>query len=521
MYRQALFLALIALACGAAEPAHPCASCHPDQVASYAQTGMGKSLSLTATQPRGRLSHRQSGTDFSISYSGGSMRQAMSRDGLTAQYEVAYVIGSGHRAFGYLIQIGDALFQSPLGYYPHRQTWGMAPGYDANPTPDFSRPITLECLSCHSGKPRPIPGTRSRYEQPPVAQKAISCERCHGSGERHVLEPSRSNIVNPARLSLDARDSVCEQCHLSGSARVLNPGKSWMDFSPGSPLEETFTVYVDDSEGAGLLTVISQSQQMKRSACWKASGGRLWCGSCHDPHQEPAEKVAHYRQRCLVCHDSGLSEDHKPRSLDCVSCHMASRATIDGAHTPFTDHHVRLRPAAPSSPRAGASLTAWRAGPSEYEKRNLGLAYVYAGEARRSAELLNRAFPLLSDAQHQFPKDPDITAGLALLLQLKGVYREAAQAFDLAVQLRPDDVRFYRNAATAWLAAGDVSRAARDLEAVIERDQSDEAAYRMLVDIYHRSANRRDELNALDRYLKLDPQSIHFRARKLALLEMP
>ena len=58
-----------------------------------------------------------------------------------------------------------------------------------------------------------------------------------------------------SRLPVEARDSVCEQCHLSGSARVLNPGKGWADFVPGVPLEEVFSVYTDDVEGSGPLTV--------------------------------------------------------------------------------------------------------------------------------------------------------------------------------------------------------------------------------------------------------------------------
>jgi len=56
---------------------------------------------------------------------------------------MAYAIGSGTHAVGYLIQIGDHLFQSPLVYYPG-YGWGMAPGNENNEAPDFDMPISAQ-----------------------------------------------------------------------------------------------------------------------------------------------------------------------------------------------------------------------------------------------------------------------------------------------------------------------------------------------------------------------------------------
>ena len=60
----------------------------------------------------------------------------------------------------------------------------------------------------------------------------------------HVKKPARANIVNPARLSGPARDSVCEQCHLEGERRTLNPGKTLWDYHPGQPLEQTVITWI-------------------------------------------------------------------------------------------------------------------------------------------------------------------------------------------------------------------------------------------------------------------------------------
>jgi hypothetical protein len=166
------------------------------------------------------------------------------RDGESGQQRVAYVIGSGAHAFGYLVRIDDHLFQSPLSYYSNRRLWDVAPGYEDDRHPDFSRPVTLECVLCHSGKPQPVPDTLNRYRSPAFLEENISCDRCHGPGEAHVKNPVPGSILNPAKLRRAARDSICEQCHLAGEVRIPNPGKSITDFQPGQSLEDAYTVYV-------------------------------------------------------------------------------------------------------------------------------------------------------------------------------------------------------------------------------------------------------------------------------------
>jgi hypothetical protein len=509
---------LLYLACGLcslhAAPANRCAPCHPAQVRGFAKTGMGQSLSRQAIQPDGKFVHSASGTKFSVRTGDDGMHQRISRDGLSGEYPVAYVVGSGHRAFGYFVQIGDYLFQSPISYYTQRGEWGIAPGFEKFPVPDFNRAATFECVLCHSGNPRYIRGTKNKFEEPPFAVEAISCERCHGPTDLHVAAPAKSNIVNPARLAADARDSVCEQCHLSGEVRVLNPGKELSDFSPGEALEKVMTVYVGSSEEDRPLRVIHQSEQLRRSTCWKKSGSRMWCGSCHDPHQDPVEKAAYYRERCLRCHGAKLAPTHGAPSGNCISCHMQSRATVDGAHTAFTDHQIRIRPKEDAAPQKVSALVAWRPTPPEYADRNLGLGYLGVGERERSAEALTKSFSLLVEAQKAYPRDPEVTAGLGLLLYLKGMYKQAAGAFELAARLRPGDVRFYQDAAYAWKAAGDATRAITDLEAAIRDDPSAEEAYRMLAQIYREQGSDAMSNRVLDRYLSFRPQSIEFRQRR-------
>ncbi len=154
---------------------------------------------------------------------------------------------------GTLQQVGSDLFQSPLSFYSAKRQWDVAPGYEDDPAPDFTRPVTAECLACHSGEPKPLQNTLNSYANPPFRNMAITCAKCHGNSEAHLKNPIPGTIINPAKLAAPARDSICEQCHLSGETRVPNPGRHITDFIPGERLEDNFTIYVAGSNNDGRL----------------------------------------------------------------------------------------------------------------------------------------------------------------------------------------------------------------------------------------------------------------------------
>ncbi|HLW79472.1 MAG TPA: multiheme c-type cytochrome, partial [Terriglobia bacterium] len=206
-----------------AQAAHPCAACHPAEVAGYAATQMAHSLGRPASEPAGKFTHAPSKTQFWIVSRDSKMVQGLERNGVKGEYDVAYAVGSGAHAFAYLIELGGRLFESPLGYFPGRG-WDMSPGFEDAKAPDFYRPVTPDCLFCHSGRARPAPGAYNTYQDPAFDTQAITCERCHGPVEAHLRNPVPGSIVNPASLPNRARDSVCEQCHLVGEERIPNPG---------------------------------------------------------------------------------------------------------------------------------------------------------------------------------------------------------------------------------------------------------------------------------------------------------
>jgi hypothetical protein len=345
--------------------------------------------------------------------------------------------------------VGDHLFQSPICFYKSRG-YDMAPGYEDNPAPGFSRPMTLECLQCHSGRPLPIANSVNRYATPAFAEEAISCDRCHGDATAHLKRPARGSIVNPRKLAPALRDSVCEQCHLAGVTRVLNPGKTFADFRPGQLLEEVFTTYV--AAGPEAFKVVSHSEQLARSRCALESKGRMWCGTCHNPH---AENVS-YKSQCLSCHTKPFVAAHPARTSDCLPCHMPKREAEDGGHTAFTDHWIKRRPGGSTGGAQAGQLAAWREPRAEYRARNLALA---TGD-----------YKLLLEAQKNFPTDPVVLAGLGTVLQNRGEAGAAARMFERAAELRPLDPLAAESAGMAWLAAGERELAARRLEKALELD---------------------------------------------------
>ena len=434
---------------------------------------MAHSLRRAAIEPPGSF-QKGGGTKFTIYVKQGATWQKLENAAERSDYKVDFVIGSGKHASGYLVQIGDHLFQSPIAYYPQRGSYGMAPGYEEVRDPDFTRPVTEECLLCHSGKALHILNTVNRYQSPVFEQEPISCERCHGPTEQHLKRPVPGSIVNPAKLERTARDSVCEQCHLSGVVRILNPGKKFADFRPGEPLEEVFTVY-RDAFPPGIpptaFKVISHPEQLAASACWRNSNGKLWCGTCHDPHQKPVNASKYYSERCLSCHAGKLPAVHPPVESDCISCHMPRRQVSDGGHTVFTDHRIMRKPeAAPQIAITPTELVAWREPRVSFATRNLGLAYVNAGLSRHFAAWIVRGYRMLTEIQTAFPDDIDVLNAFGTTLLQGNQPQEAKFAFDRVVALEPANASFQENAGRADLACGNLDSAVHHLEKALDID---------------------------------------------------
>lgn len=340
-----------------------CSECHPGQHRSYLQTAHSRSLmdvDPSQSAPNGEIHHQLSGRYYRVYRDGNALRHRefiRDRDGrevVLADHPLRYVVGSGHFAQTYLVDIDGYLFESPVTWFASKKTWGMSPGYADDPRQrGFSRVIEPSCMHCHAGRVESINANVHRYR---IFDRAISCERCHGPGALHVEQRRAGRpieggiddtIVNLKHLSRKRREDVCAQCHLTSSADVEVRGRSVSDFRPGLRMSD-FRVGFRSTSPDSQMTVVGHVEQMRLSRCYVESK-TMTCTTCHDPHSRPAEPeaVAYYRNKCLECHQTdscGLprkSPRRRQRRDNCVACHMPKGPT-EVPHLAFTHHRIGI-----------------------------------------------------------------------------------------------------------------------------------------------------------------------------------
>jgi predicted CXXCH cytochrome family protein len=275
----------------------------------------------------------------------------------------------------------------PLSYHLVEQRWIHTNGaFLAPDTDDFYAKSTLwneSCVYCHntrpSKNPRSVPGEPLKGYRTEVVELGISCEACHGPGERHtrlnqnpagrlaVRQCVRdggadSSIVNPRRLSPKRRgDEICARCH----AGTVPQPQAWNlrtmadPFHPGQELARSHLVFWSETEQALLykgekpdpppppapldgrfwgngtpLTTALEYQGMALSACYQGGNGNLRCLSCHSMHlySDPNFQLARgmeTNEACYQCHAdyrTRLTEHtHHPAGSPgslCYNCHM-------------------------------------------------------------------------------------------------------------------------------------------------------------------------------------------------------
>jgi photosynthetic reaction center cytochrome c subunit len=487
-----------------------CVTCHPAEVAGYARSAMAHSLRRPGREPDGVVT--ANGSTITMHSTPTGYWQRWENGGDQSDYRIDWVVGSGNHASGYLVDIGGHLFQSPVAYYKSRQSYDLAPGYENQPDPDFTRPVREECILCHSGTALYVSDTLNEYRSPifPARAEAITCKRCHGPAREHLADPRAGNIVNPAKLEPAARDSICEQCHLFGVARVPNPGKNLSDFVPGERAEDVFTTY-HDANPTGAFKVISHVEQLALSACARNSSGRLWCGTCHDPHNDPhndpnvtpQQSVARYRAVCLTCHAAKfpVAAAHPAKDSNCLSCHMPRRDAKDGGHSAFTDHRIQRSPIPLPDAPADSGIAAWREPAPELRARNLGIAYVDAGMQRKSSSFIVQGYRTLTEVQAQFSNDSEFFKWIGEALLLAQQTSEAKIAFERSLELDPNSPLAEASAASPYVASGDADHAIAHLQRALSLDPLYLPAASTLMGLYQKEGDTA-EADALEGKIK-------------------
>ncbi|MGH9664221.1 MAG: tetratricopeptide repeat protein [Bryobacteraceae bacterium] len=425
---------------------HACAVCHAGIFQSYRSTPMARSSGVVGGQLRaGSFRHTPSGTDYRIESSG---LVHVSKGSRQIERKLEYFIGSGQAGQSFLYSLNGFLYQAPVTWYSQQSRWDVSPGYESDRASRWNRAVEPDCLGCHSSQVRFAAGYENLYADPPFAQNGVGCERCHGPGSEHIA--GRGGMINPAKLDPARRDAVCAQCHMSGEARIARTGRRWQDYRPGDLLSSYVAYFVYDRVTA--LKATSYVERLAASRCKIASGNRLWCGTCHDPHRIPAaqERVRWYRSRCLSCHRPAECQ----RGDDCASCHMPKRHVVDGGHGVLTDHSIPRRP----SEIRDTPHDHWQLEPfssADAGTRELGLAYAEVSRRTGDSRQQREAFRLLSKAS----QDSQVQVRLADLERRRGNPATAAALYESVLRKDPNALVALVNLGNAYGSAGRLNEA--------------------------------------------------------------
>lgn len=265
---------------------------------------------------------------------------------------VVYSVTSGHRtisapllwAFGlgyagqtYIYRRDGVLYESRVSYYRAISGLDITLGHARTPrdslAAELGRPMAedevRQCFSCHTSG-----SVVSGRDAVADVHPGVTCEKCHGSGNRHVeyqeMGEGQGGIFNPGELAPAAINDFCGRCH-----------RTTQDVLASNILD--------------VRNVRFQPYRLENSRCYDPTDRRIDCLACHDPHRPLDRDLMDYDSKCLACHakapgkrDRVHSAPACPVSRDrCVTCHMP-KVTIPGSHFQFTDHYIRIvHPGAP------------------------------------------------------------------------------------------------------------------------------------------------------------------------------
>jgi predicted CXXCH cytochrome family protein len=449
-----------------------CARCHQDIFAKYVQTPMANASGIAMDKAiPGVLDHKGSGAVYSVAVQDRDLVLKTKQTGTERRLD--YYLGSGHLGVTYLYSINGYLFESPIAWYAASQSYDMKPGLGSMTTMPPALPMQASCLRCHMSSVQPSdPGTINHYVGLPFAHTGITCEACHGDTRHHVSSGGKTPVINPAKLDAARRDSVCISCHLEGDVSVEKAGRSSLDYKPGDNISDYLSYFV--YRGKNLTERgVSEVEQLSMSMCKRASGDRMSCTSCHDPHSPPApgERAAFYRKKCLACHDDAtFAASHHPENPDCTSCHMPRSSAENIPHVAWTDHRIRKVPdkVVMTDLDEGHDLVSVFS--PDANQRDFAMAYFRAAMDGNSA-FHSRAFHLLEEIRPQLSGDMEALTALALESERRGDYKQATDIFQQILRHNPENLTALSNLGTLRARSGDLQSAAMFLKKAFDQNE--------------------------------------------------
>ncbi len=355
-----------------------CLACHAEQGRQWQGSHHAKAMApATAQTVAGRFDgsefKHQGVTSRFFQRDGKFMVRTDGADGRLADFEVAFTFGVAPLQ-QYLIALpGGRLQPLQIAWDLERQRWfHLLPKEKAPPgdvlhwTGRYQTANTM-CITCHTtGFEKRYDAATDRFAST-WKEPNVSCQSCHGPGERHVQwaglkaagQPAPEAAGEPMGLAVRLKTAsgqqqveACAACHsrraeLTGQSppgqprldhhlpALLTPGLYHAD---GQQLDE---VFVDGSYRQSKM----YQQGVGCTACHSAHTGKLKlagnavCLQCHGPQPKPGQPTF---AKAAGAFDTPAHHFHPAGSTgaQCVACHMPAKTYLQIQQRP--DHSLRV-----------------------------------------------------------------------------------------------------------------------------------------------------------------------------------
>jgi predicted CXXCH cytochrome family protein len=357
-----------------------CLTCHAEQAGQWQASHHARAMAPATAQTvagrfDGRTFRHQGVTSRFFQRDGKFLVRTDGADGRLADFEVAYTFGVAPLQQYLIAKPGGRLQPLQMAWDLERERWfHLLPNEKAPPgdvlhwTGRYQNANTM-CIACHTT------GFEKRYDAATDTfasiwkEPNVSCQSCHGPGERHVQWAGLKAAGRPApeaadetmglavRLSAASGPQQVEACAACHSRRVELTGQS--PPPPGQPrldhhLPSLLMPGLYHADGQQLDEVFVDGSY-RQSRMYQQGVG---CTACHNPHTGKLKLAGN--AVCLQCHAAQPNPDqpafaaaagafdtpahhfHEANSpgAQCVACHMPAKTYMQ--IQPRPDHSLRV-----------------------------------------------------------------------------------------------------------------------------------------------------------------------------------
>jgi hypothetical protein len=324
-----------------------CADCHAAEVKSHNATGHAHTLHTMNQESLGKQAPpggRIPGTDIVLTPTNGRYLINTVGDKEDPMH-LNFALGSGKTGMTYVALMSDgSLLELRKSYFPSAKKWYLTPGHDKKQTSGlgevYNSDVAQQCILCHATA---LPG-HVRELKPSLF--GVGCESCHGPGSSHVDSMRAANALDGTKHAPSGTKLYMEKMN-SWSGTQVNELCGQCHRAPQA---------VNTQTKQANMTNRFQPYGLMISRCFKESGGKVSCVTCHNPHDNASTDLKSYEAACLKCHASPGSEHIalkdavaakacpvSPKS-GCIPCHMPSRKVFSDTSLPtrMADHKIAV-----------------------------------------------------------------------------------------------------------------------------------------------------------------------------------